>query len=185
MSYEDNDIKIFSSKKSDASDNDILSMVENLNEQRQNGNTQKAESLGYALATVAFSDETKAEIADPRFFAPETYAQLGVLFLFSAEAALNYFLPSAQLSTIAITALHKQLGEMESEFYKNVMESSAYSFYYLCVRKGGEDVATDIGKTFAMLCKQEGNEDYINQGRNLYNMVLHEVEKEVTSLAFK
>ncbi len=185
MYKDDNDIKIFTSKKAAPADQDILSMVEAMNEQRRNGNTKKAEMLGYALATVALSDETKAELTDPCFFEAETYDQVGVLQLFSAEAALNYFLPSSQLSVLAITALHKRLDELESDFYKNVVESSAYSFYYLSVRKGGEDVATDIGKTFAMLCKNEGNELYINQGRHIYNMVLHEVEKEVKNLDFQ
>lgn len=186
--FDDSDIKIFTSKADAATDMDILSVVESLNQQRANGNVGKAENLGYSLASLAFSDESREKFQNSTFFAgagAEVAAQIGVLLLFAAEAALNYFLPSTQLSTIAITALHKHLDELESDFYRNVVESSAYSFYYLSIRKGGEDVSTDIGKAFAMLCQKEGNTDYVQAGRNLYNMVLTEVQQEVTDLAFQ
>lgn len=186
--FDDSDIKIFTSKADAATDLDILSVVESLNQQRANGNVEKAENLGRSLAALAFSNETRKKYQNSTFFedaAPGVAAQAGVLLLFAAEAALNYFLPSTQLSTIAITALHKHLDELESEFYRNVVESSAYSFYYLSIRKGSEDVATDIGKAFSMLCQKEGNEAYIQVGRTLYNKVLTEVEQEVKDLQFQ
>lgn len=184
-SFEDNDIKIFNPEKNKKADAEMLEMVEALDHHRRNGNAGRARKLGKDLAKLALNDELKDSLTDEGFLSSDVITEVGVLLLFSTEAALNYFLPTTQLSAIAIASLHDKLGQAESEFYKNVIESPAYSFYYLSIRKGGADVASDIGEAFAMLCRHEGDQKFIEEGKHIYNMVIREVEKDIKKANFQ
>lgn len=183
--HEDSDIKIFNSSKADETESEVLNLVESMDNDRKNGNFTKANKLGTTLARLAVDEETKKELGAFLFEDPDLYCQVGVLLLFSTEAALNYFLPSTQLSTIAIMALHNALCDVEDVWYKDVLESPAYSFYYLSIRKGTDNVPLAIGESFAMLCKHEGDEQFITAGTNLYLSVLKEVEKDVLAADFQ
>ncbi|MBP5271768.1 MAG: hypothetical protein ILO43_02210 [Clostridia bacterium] len=179
---EDRDIKIFGDEGAEV-DAAFLRQIETLDHHRQNGNVEKARALGRKLYNIVMDEETKKEIGDPDFAEGKLYVKTGVLAMFSTEAALNMFLPSAQLSTIAISELHRLLAKTESPIYEKVMESPAYSFYYLNIRKGG-DVATEIGKAFAMNCRHEGEEKYIAQGRYIYERILQEVQHQIDKFGF-
>lgn len=179
---EDRDIKIFGDEAS-SSEDEFLSQIEALNHHRQNGNVAKARQLGKNLYAFVTDDTHKAEIRDPDFLVGKLFVKTGVLAMFSVEAALNMYLPSTQLSTIAITELHRQLSKTASPIYEKVMESPAFSFYYLNVRKGG-DVATDVGKAFAMHCRHEGEEKYISQGKRVYERVVGEVQRQIEEMDF-
>lgn len=185
MTNEDSDIKIFgSSKEPTDSDNDVLQLVQSIDHHRRNGNVGRARKLGKDLADTAILEESEADMNDVTL-SNDVITEIGVLLLFSVEAALNYFLPTTQLSAIAIDSLHHKLGTTKSDFYKNVIESPAYSFYYLSVRKGSADVSDDIGSAFAMLCKHEGDPVYIEKGKHIYNSALKEVYDDVTAAGFE
>ena len=179
---EDRDIKIFGEDPS-AADDEFLRQIEALDHHRQNGNVAKARQLGKKLYTIVMDEDTRAEIGDPDFLVGKLFVKTSLLALFSTEAALNMYLPSAQLSTIAITEMHRLLAKTGSEIYEKGMESPAYSFYYLNVRKGG-DVATDVGKAFAMHCRHEGEEKYIQQGKYIYERVVAEVQRQIEKMEF-
>lgn len=179
---EDSDIKIFGSESKEA-DQEFLRQIEALDHNRQNGNVKKARALGRKLYTIVMDEETRLEIGDPDFSEGKLLVKVGVLALFSTEAALSQYLPSAQLSTIAIAEMHRLLAKTDSPVYEKVMESPAYSFYYLSVRKGG-DVAGEIGKAFAMNCRHEGEEKYIAEGRYIYERVTQEVHRQIEKMDF-
>jgi len=181
---EDSDIKIFDPGQKGSGDSDVLNMVELIDHHRRNGNVGRARKLGVTLAKVAMHVQPSEEL-DDAFLGPDVYPEVGVLVLFCAESALNYFLPATQLSAIAISSLHETLGDTHSELYKNIVESPAYSFYYLSVRKGGENVSQSIGETFAMLCRREGDPEFIACGKRVYETVLKEVEKKTKEAGFE
>ena len=181
---EDSDIKIFNPDKKAENDSDMLSFVEGMNHHRQNGNVDKAKELGTLLGNYAYSEDYKDLIPDNVFSDENVHAQVCSLILFSTEAALNYYLPSQQLSTIAINSMHEVLNSKNSPMYASLKVSPAFSFYYLSVRKGGTDIPGDIGEAFAMLCRHEGEEKYINEGKNIYNKFLQLVEEQITKIQF-
>ena len=183
MPRDDSDMKIFI-PRAQQEESEVLNLLESMTKNRHNGNIQKAEQLGQKLASIALTEKTRAEFHDPIFLSPDIYQQVGVLMLFAAEGALNYYLPVQQLSTIAISFMHKGLEEQENEFYHNVVESSAYSFYFLSLRKG-DDALEEIGRSFAMLCKHEDDPSFIAEGKFIYNLVLAEVAKDVAALDFQ
>ena len=180
---EDSDIKIFKPSDKSEKDSDILACVEGMNHHRQNGNVDKAKILGTVLAESAFDDERK-ELVDEVFLSKEIFPQVCALMLFSTEAALNYYLPSQQLSAIAINSLHEKIDEQNSPIYEDVMNSPAFSFYYLSVRKGGNDIPKDIGEAFSMLCRHEGEDVFIEEGKKLYNMILELVQSKISQIGF-
>lgn len=184
----DADMKIFGQEnavsENEKADSDMLRQLEALDHHRQNGNVQKARNLGRRLAEIVLDEETKAEIGDTDFAEGKLLVKTGVLALFSTEAALNFYLPSAQLSTIAITEMHRLLAKTGSPLYEKIMESPAYSFYYLSIRKGGDDVSTEIGKAFAMNCRHEDEEKYIAEGKYIYERVQKEVLHQIDKFEF-
>lgn len=182
---EDSDIKIFTPEQQKRTDNDILDLVESIDHHRRNGNVARARELGKDLVKVALRENVMDGFAGEEFRTLEVTTEIGVLLLFSTEAALNYFLPNAQLSAIAISSLHEAMESQESEFFKNVVESPAYSLYYLSIRKGGEDVARSIGESFAKLCKKPDSEAFIEEGKRIYEMAVNEVEKDVLAKGFQ
>ncbi len=180
---EDSDVKIFRPSNNSANDCDILSSVEGMNYHRQNGNVEHAKELGTRLANISFEENLHKNL-DNSLLSDEFFHQVYTLVLFSTEAALNYYLPSQQLSTIAINSLHEALSTKNLEFYDSVVNSPAFSFYYLSVRKGGTDIPKDIGEAFAMLCRKESDPFFIEEGSKIYSMVLDFVEAEISDAHF-
>ncbi len=185
---EDDDIKIFTSDKTITPgtdvDAEVLNTVEQIDHDRQNGNTNKARVMGKHLAKLFLDEVEKSEERDPALNTGEILQQIGVLFLFSAETAFNVFFPSPTLAAIAITAMHDQLEDRKSKLYRDVYESSAYSFYYLSLRKAEANVSQKIGESFAMLCQHDDDPLFIREGSSIYNKVLAEVENEVKRAKF-
>ena len=184
MTYqEDSDIKIFGGSDTDH-DEDFLRQIEALDHHRHNGNFDKARQLGRKLYELIKEDAEQEKDIDPEFKEGKMPVKAGVLGMFSAEAALNMYLPSTQLSAVAISELHRLLAKTASPVYDKIMESPAYSFYYLTIRKGGDDVAEEIGKAFAEHCRHEGEEKYIHYGKRIYEIVTEEVQKQIKLMDF-
>ena len=180
--HDDSDIKIFGAPEEE-SDTEFLRQIEALDHHRQNGNVAKARALGSKLYTIVMDEDTKAEIKDPDFGEGKLLVKTGVLALFSTEAALNLYLPSSQLSTIAISEMHRLLQKTDSPVYAKIIESPAYSFYYLTLRKGG-DISEEIGKAFAEHCRHDGEEKYIAEGKYIFDRVTEEVRRQIDKMDF-
>lgn len=184
MAYkEDSDIKIFEGSHSEH-DDDFLRQIEALDHHRQNGNVVKARQLGRNLYDLVMEDAGREKDIDPDFKEGKMPVKAGVLAMFATEAALNMYLPSTQLSTITISELHRLLAKINSPVYEKVLESPAYSFYYLSLRKGGDDALEALGEAFAEHCRHEGEEKYIAYGKNIYEVVQKEVQKQIDLMDF-
>ena len=185
--FEDDDIKIFTpaAKNNADVDQDVIATMEALDRERQNGNVNKARVIGKHLSKLFIDEVNRLDSLPEEFQGSKVRQNTGVLFLFSAETALNMFLPTNTLATIAISALNDRLEDRKSDLFRNVYESPAYSFYYLNIRKGSEDIPNDIGSAYAMLCSHENDPAFIEMGSSLYNMVLDEVESDVKKAKFQ
>ena len=184
MAYkEDSDIKIFDGSHAEH-DEEFLRQIEALDHHRHNGNVQKARQLGRNLYELVKEDAGREKDVDPDFKEGKMPVKAGVLAMFTAEAALNMYLPSTQLSTIAIAELHRLLAKINSPVYEKILESPAYSFYYLCLRKGGDDAIEEIGRAFSEHCRHEGEEKYVQYGRYIYEVVTKEVQKQIDLMDF-
>lgn len=182
--HDDIDVKIFEPNKKDNEKDDILYIVEETNRQRKNGNSSKAKALGKEIALIATEEEFFKSFLSNDDLTPTVLEQAFALMQFSSEAALNYYLPSSLLSTIAVNTLQEALIKQKNPMYESSLNGSAFSFYYLSVRKGGKDIPYDIGSAFAMLCGKEDEEPYIKVGQKLYLETLKIVETKIKSADF-
>lgn len=184
---EDSDIKIFSTAKNDDKIDEIALIAE-MEEQRSNGNIDKARKLGNHLAAVFIDDEAllrdlEPVIGDVDFPEPILF-QVKILMFFAAEYCINSSLPKMILKNTAVNALYDSIRDEASKFYKEFSDGAEYSFYYLAIRKGN-DIIHDIGASFSMLCGKEKDEAFTSLGEKLWIVVLKEVEKIIVSYEFK
>ncbi|MBQ2904702.1 MAG: hypothetical protein IJD78_07755 [Clostridia bacterium] len=167
MKINDDDIKIFHPKKTEAAGADLAELALLVDFYRSNGNTLKATELGDRLADLA-----------PETFCPEDAAklttnevrQLRALMLFAAQIALHKYLPHAMLSSQAINSMYSRLSETAAGFFSNISDGSSFTFYYLTVRKN-RDVVENIGKNYAMLCDKDDDEYLISLGSRIFSQV--------------
>ncbi|HOL78896.1 MAG TPA: hypothetical protein PLA10_02565 [Clostridiales bacterium] len=155
---DDSDIKIFGEKKK-KDDFDPMLLLEEIKRHRSSGNTAKAKTIAHHMADSIVEsdiDESVKSFAD-RYeveLTSEVMHQVRVLSVFSAEYVLNKYLPSPLLSSVAINELYESILAEAPEFYDRLESGTAFTFYYLAVRSGGNTPA-EIGKAFASQCGRE------------------------------
>lgn len=180
---DDSDMKIVGSQPEKKDHFDASAIVDEAREQRFNGNSAKAKALG---ANIVSSFSYKAAPDDLRSlageygieFTDELLLQIKILSVFSAEYCLQRYLPSPMLSATAVGEMYEVLEELSPEFYEQLSNSSAFSFYYLCIKGLESKKSAAIGECFAMLCGKKGDKNL-----SLFGKKLHEVNKAVYSNA--
>ena len=181
MPRNDDDIKIFHPKKKETASADLAALAATMDQQRQNGNAQKAEDLGTALASL--SPETLLPDT-AKTLANNELLQLRALIVFAAQLALHKYLPQPMLATQAINAMHARLEETSPGLAANIADGSSFSFYYLAVRTKADETR-DIGENFAMLCERDNDERFIALGSRAYLLTDAAVWAQVDARAFE
>ncbi|MBQ6864230.1 MAG: hypothetical protein IJO14_08335 [Clostridia bacterium] len=187
-SFDDSDMKIAGAPAAVTETFDTLAFMEEAREQRFNGNMQRAKNLGSNIVSafsykaapdeqVQLAAELGVELDD------NCVQQIKLMSVFAAEYCLENYLPSASLSATAVNAMYDVLMETAPDFYRTVSASMAFSFYYLCVRKGG-DIPAAIGKRFAMLCGRPDDEACAKLGTMLLNINTKVYRRAIDAYAF-
>ena len=187
---EDSDMKIVGSSQLQKEDAfDVIQLINETKHQRFNGNSAKAKALGANIVS-AFSykaapeelqqmaESSGVEITD------NVLLQMKILSVFSAEFCLDNYLPSAMLSTVAVSELYDVLEEVSPDFYEELSKSTAFSFYYLCLKKNGEDTSTKIGRQFAAACGDKDNDALAELGTQLHDINVKVYKKAIQCFAF-
>ena len=187
---QENDVKIYKSKAEQIGANVNLSSDLNaINIHRSNGNLEKAKKLGMRLATITPSLDGDGIIVNFKDVLPRKYLsqdilyQIKVLLVFAAEALLQLDIPVNILATTAINALHDSLRKDSPGFHKNISDGTAFTFYYLAMKKGG-NLSENIGEAFAMLCNVKNKDGYIEAGKTVWNIAVDVVKNEIESVNF-
>lgn len=184
------DVKIYKPSTNAADQHDLGDILESVGKQRANGNVEKARELGKKLAEITPTGENSQIRIDlksalkPKFFAPTVLYQIMVVMIFAAEVALQLQLSSELLATTASNALHDSLRNNRGDFYRNISDGAAFSFYYLAVKKGG-DIERNIGEAFAMLCSVDDNESFIEAGQTVYRLTMEAISAEIEAIGFE
>ena len=164
MKRNDDDMKIFHPRKSDAAGGDLMRLVALTDIYRRNGNMQKAIDIGEKLACVtpeeAFPEDTVR-------LNNKELMQLRALMSFAAQIALQKYMPHSMLASQAVNAMFMKLSEISQGVFSNISDGSSFTFYYLSVRKQ-DNIEEEIGKNYAMLCDRAGDERFINLGTKAY-----------------
>ncbi len=187
---EENDVKIYVSKKSvNAPNSEAMSALDNILVHRANGNLDKAKKLGELLGTIAPTGEEGLVVnlrdhLAQKYFAQDILYQIKVLLVFACETLLQIEIPVPTITTTAIAAMHSEMEKNSPAFYKNISNGAAYTFYYLAVQKGG-DISKNIGEAFAMLCSVQNKEGFIEAGKTVWNIAVDIIVKEIEKAEFK
>lgn len=189
MFYDDSDIKIFGKSQVDDKTEAAL-LLEQVNRQRANGNTEKARKLGVYLAEIYLNDdEINEHIASAVGKVPktkETMDQIRILIVFSAQWCLSHRLPAALLSNTAVNSFYDKISETE-DVYNDLSDGPEFSFYSLAVREC-ETSAQAIGETFKRLCDRDDDEsnddDFVELGKRIYNKTVEEIVNIIDKFNF-
>jgi hypothetical protein len=125
---------------------------------------EKAVKLGEKFAEIVPEEEF------PRYadkLKNNELVQLRSLMSFSAQVALQKYMPHSMLATQAVNAMFEKLKEESPGMFQNISDGSSFTFYYLALRKQ-ENIEEEIGKSFAMLCERADDEFFINLGSYVY-----------------
>ena len=160
MKRNDDDIKIFHPRKTGGAGGDLMHLAALTDTYRRNGNMDKATALGEKLAGIvpeeAFPEDTVR-------LKSNELMQLRALMSFSAQIALQKYMPHSMLATQAVNAMYAKLSSEAAGFFADISDGSSFTFYFLSVRKNN-NVPERIGKNFAMLCDRDDDEYYVNLG---------------------
>ena len=164
MRRNDDDIKIFHPRKSGGPGGDLMHLAALTDAYRRNGNMDKATALGEKLAGIV-PEEAFPE--DSARLKNNELMQLRALMSFSAQIALQKYMPHSMLASQAVNAMFMKLSEISQGVFSNISDGSSFTFYYLSVRKQ-DNIEEEIGKNYAMLCDRAGDERFINLGMKAY-----------------
>ncbi len=189
MFNDDSDIKIFGKSQVDDK-NEAALLLEQVNRQRANGNTEKARKLGVYLAEIFLNDEEiNKHIASAVGKVPKTkYSmdQVRILIVFSAQWCLSHRLPAALLSNTAVNSFYDKISETR-DIYNDLSDGPEFSFYSLAVREC-ETSAQAIGETFKRLCDRDddesNDEDFVELGKRIYNKTVEEIVNIIDKFEF-
>ncbi len=184
----DEDIKIFDPERDEKleerrTDDDLRRLADEMMAQRRNGNSRRACLLGSALSQLAPCDGELEALSGKYANDPEILYQIRVLSTFTAESGMHALIPNQLLATTAINAFYEKLMVRAPEFYSNISDGGAFTFYYLELRKGG-DTGANIGKAFAMLCDMETNEQIRALGTQIYETFSEYVKRQIDAAGF-
>lgn len=189
MHNEDFDIKIFPPINSKTVKDEPVVIVDEMKRQVISGNLQKAKKLGDMIAESFRTAAEKEELWNMAHNCNITELdrrikdQAIILSVFTAEYVFNHYMPDPILSTTAITTLYDTLTKESPELYNNLLASTAFSFYYMNL--GEKETAPDvIGKTFAVLCDDDENENLLCYGKTVFVTSLENYKKAVNSVDF-
>lgn len=184
---DDSDIKIFGQKQAQVCD-DELRLIALMEEQRANGNTEKATKLGDYLSDIFLNEKELLARLEPTVgkldYPQNILFQIKILMFFAAEYTINRILPNTVLKSTAINALYCNIKDGDAAFYNEFSDGAEYSFYYLAMRKESDSVIAEIGKAFSMLCGKENDENFVNLGKRMFNLVCEEVENIIEIFDF-
>lgn len=182
MKKDDDDIKIFHPEKEDGASAELAELAELLDVYRKNGNMEKAARLGESLAERL--DLQKIRPDGTAGLGEEELEQLRALILFSARLSLHKYLPHSMLASRAVNAMYAKIGRKAPRLFAKASEDSAFTFYYLSVRKN-QDVERDVGRSFAMLCDRGGDENFVSIGKRAFSQTDLAVRAAVEEIGFK
>lgn len=176
---EDSDMKIVPDgavEMPEPAEDSVEAMARLLDREKKNGNLSKARRLGARMAEEVASVEGYSTAAGGPAENPSLLPRRRILMAFAVEVGLDAFLPNNLVAQSAQNVFYDTLKILAPDFYDDLQESGAFSFYYLCVRDGRQ-VERRVGENFASLCGRPGSESYARMGEELYSRFIAQVKR--------
>lgn len=181
------DIRIADFSSMNAAKNDDESeldqqLLELIQEQKKNGNIEKAHQLAAELSAEVGANDDEYLLDADSF--KEVVMQRRLLLAFCIISSLDSLCPNPLIATITKNHFYENIQALSPQIYDDIAENTAFSYYYLCLRNNIEEPIKCIGATFAKLCGNEDNKIYRELGENLYNFFVNVVHDGIEKLEF-
>lgn len=163
---DDSDIKIAGAPSEAPADEAALE-AEELRRQKENGSLDHARTLGKLLSKDIVRIDGEEAFGQDARESGAVRIQRRLLLAFAASHGVETFVANKLVAKAALNAFYDTLQKEQPAFYDDLNGSGAFSFYVLCVRRGGS-VEKEIGKTFAMLAGKEGDDVLAALGEALF-----------------
>ncbi len=180
----DEDVKVANFSDQDAPVDDTEELIEDVQEQKQNGNIDKARKLGRLLAQEVDSNDGEFIFGLDQQESADIICQRRLLLAFVVNYGLEIYLKNQLVSQTAQNTFFETIQNTSPSIDKDIKQQGAFSYYYLCVRDS-EKPAEAIGKTFAELCDRKGDCIYAKLGSALFEYFLVVVDDRVKALQFQ
>ncbi|MBR5409396.1 MAG: hypothetical protein IK104_01890 [Clostridia bacterium] len=186
--FDDSDMKIVGRREPRAEAGETLKFMEYTSREHFNGNFRKARALGAnivsAFSYTAAPEELVAFIKEHGVEpTPALIRQVRFLSVFSAQYAIENYLPSQLLSSVAIGELYDTLRLYSSDFYEDLAKSGAFSFYNMTL-SSMTDLSEAVGRQFAALNGRPDDPALASLGRELHELNLKVFRKAINGYAF-
>ena len=179
MRNDDSDMKIMGDDYDPPEEKDDAGeTAQQLEKQKANGNLGRARQLGAMMA-----EEVSAVEGDAPAAGAALLTQRRILLAFAVEVGFEAFLPDNLLAETAQSVFYETLRKDAPDFYEDLQESGAFSFYFLCVREGRQ-VEQKVGGTYASLCGRPKDEALAQEGEALYRRFIDRVQRFVEGMGF-
>lgn len=181
---DDSDIKIAGKEPAPDDNSDAINEANELNALKKSGDVAKANELGSILSRKFLDADGVSSFGEDSEESEAVKTQRRLLLAFTAVHVVKESLSNDIIRDIVIKSFYDSLKNAMPDFYEELMKSGSFSFYTLCVRRGGE-VEKYIGETFAMLCSKEKDNVYKDFGTALYLRFVDVSHKAVDSFNLK
>jgi hypothetical protein len=154
-----------------------------LERHRLSGNLDKAYALATELAEKIINEDGDISFGSDPGESAEIRMQRRLLLAFTVTYSVEMIIKSRILGQVVINHLYDGLKRDVPDFYEDIRESGSFSFYYLCIRKGGS-VDQCIGRSFAMLTGCEDDPVMEDLGEALFFHFKDIVENAINACGF-
>lgn len=187
--FDDSDMKIVGEMpdKSQLTKEEAKQTAVLLKQEKENGNIERARQFG---STIAEKVVSKSSIDENHPCAHH----MKILTAFAGEVSFQGLLPNNLLALTALSVYNEALRHQAQQFYEELQESGAFSFYYLCLRdslarkseiKWDDDIlASRVGETFAVLCGKADDGQTIAKGTEVYSNFVKQIKELYEKIDF-
>lgn len=182
LNFDDSDMKVVSDIKEhfSASEDTSTSTFIELEKHKKVGNFQLAQTLGKQAYELVFQCDSNVE-AKSAYSADSDencgmacekncgVIQDSILKIFAVILTLEDNIESALLSRAAKAIITENVEKNHPEIFSSMQKSGAVSLYYLKINSiSRNDMAYEIGESYASLCGEKDNPKLISQGSRLF-----------------
>lgn len=180
---DDSDMKIAGREPKEDTGAAVITEVNALKIQRENGNVDKANRLGAELCGKFIDKDGISAFGSDKAEPAVLTTQRRLLLAFAVDTTVENTVKNSILRDVIIKSFYDNLKMALPSFYEDLNKSGSFSFYTLCVRRG-VDIEKYIGDTFAMLAGKEGDKLMAEFGKALYLEFIDVINKTVNSYNF-
>ena len=176
---DDSDIKIAPSKGVGKNVADDTAGIEiDLESQKENGNIERAKKLGLDIASL-FDAQKYKNITK----SPDNITQAKLLLAFTTFFETETEIKNSILLKSCQYEITSSIKSEYPELYQNMVNSPAFTMYYLCVRTE-DDIANEIGKTYAKLVGDKDSVELSTEGREIFLKFKTDIDEIIKNTKF-